>query len=72
MSEITVTIVQIPGSRSAVVADSGDSVLDICEAAGIDIDGRAIRLDGNEASASSIISEDNSRITLSRGAKGNT
>ena len=71
MNEITVTIVEVPGNRSAVVVDEPKSIDFICGKAGIDIDGRAIRLNSVEVNGSDMVTQDNSRITLSRGAKGN-
>jgi len=70
--QITITIIEVPGNRSAIVADQPISVEDACERAGIEIDGRAIRVNSLEVDASFMVISDNARITLSRGAKGNT
>ena len=71
-TQITVTIIEVPGNRVAVVVETGSSVAEICEKAGVAIDGRAIRVNSVETDDAHVVSNDNSRITLSRGAKGNT
>ena len=69
---ITITIIEVPGNRSAIVATQPITVTSACEKASIEIDGRAIRVNSVEVSADFIITDDNSRIALSRGAKGNS
>jgi sRNA-binding carbon storage regulator CsrA len=71
-NQITVTIIEVPGNRSAVVVNEPKSVDFICGKAGVEIDGRAIRVNSVEATSETMVTMDNSRITLSRGAKGNT
>ena len=71
-NQITVTIIEVPGNRAAVVVDEPSSVAFVCGKAGIEIDGRAIRVNSVEAAEDTMVSEDNTRISLSRGAKGNS